>query len=318
MQHTEATVLKDETHFTLTIPEPFNFQLTVAKPAGWNWSTLNETFDNGIFRSGIYLNARPTGLKMSASQNRVEVTAYSELTLSGGEISSLKSIVLSGLGAGEDLPAFYEFARDDRILAATVKDLYGMRIGTLDDVFGWVILAILLQMAPLSRSKQMMAAILDNYGRKIIFDGQELVLWPGPEDIDGIGEDELKNRAKLGYRAKRLILAAQFLKDHPVSLMELSALSDDEALKRLMDIPGIGKYSAGIIYGRTAVPIDSWSVVVMSELILGQTPQNPRQDIDTIISKLTERWGKWSFFAFVYIANDLENLAKTFKLSRIS
>lgn len=73
-------------------------------------------------------------------------------------------------------------------------------------------------------------------------------------------------------------------------MKQLSSLSDEKALQRLTEIPGIGKYSAGIIYGRASLPVDSWSVVVLSELVLGKTPDNPRQDIDPLITRIIKQW----------------------------
>jgi 3-methyladenine DNA glycosylase/8-oxoguanine DNA glycosylase len=192
-----------------------------------------------------------------------------------------------------------------------------MRIGRLDDLFGRVILAILLQMAPLARSERMMTAVLENYGTSITLDDREVVLWPRPQDIASIGENELRTKATLGYRARRLAQAAQFLSEHSTSLLELSRLPEEETLRRLMEIPGIGKYSAGIILGQTTVPVDIWSVVIMSELILERTPQNPRREIEAVNDVLRKRWGRWAWMAFVYILNDLENLGKTFHLSRL-
>ena len=62
----------DEIHrFTLSIPDPFDFSLTVAKPAGWHWSTLRETFEDGTLWSGMYLRDIPVGLKLSAEGNKV-------------------------------------------------------------------------------------------------------------------------------------------------------------------------------------------------------------------------------------------------------
>jgi hypothetical protein len=55
----------------------------------------------------------------------------------------------------------------------------------------------------------------------------------------------------------------------------------------------------------------------MSELFLGRTPQNPRQEIDDVARELTKRWGRWRWFAFVYVLNDLEKLEGIFHLSRI-
>jgi 3-methyladenine DNA glycosylase/8-oxoguanine DNA glycosylase len=309
--------LKQTGQFSLTIPEPFNFQLTVAKPAGWHWSTPGEIFEKGTLWCGVYLAGQPVGLKMSSARHLVNAVVYSGSNLSPSNVTKLKTLINSGLGADENLASFYRFARKDPVLSITVKDLYGMRVGRLDDVFGRAILAILLQMAPLARSNQMMDAVLEYYGTKIEFDHKEVILWPRPQDIAAISETELRNKAKLGYRAVRLIQAADYISKHDVSLLELSRLPEEEALKRLIEIPGIGKYSAGIIYGRTSVPVDVWSVVIMSELVLGRTPQNPREEVDSISSLLRERWGKWGWMAFVYILNDLEHLSQTFHLSRL-
>jgi hypothetical protein len=95
---------------------------------------------------------------MYASANRVRITVYSSSTLSQKELSSLQSLIWSGLGGEEDRADFYRFAENEPILSTTVKDLYGMRLGTLDDVFGRTLLAILLQMAPMARSDTMMSA----------------------------------------------------------------------------------------------------------------------------------------------------------------
>ncbi len=304
--------------FSLTIPRPFDFAKTVAKPAGWHWSTPKEQFENGVLWSGIVLSGRPTGLRISSVKNRVEVTLYADGPLSGREIDSLREVVWYGLGAGEDLAGFYEFARGDPILLETIHDLHGMRMGLVDDVFGGVVLAILLQMAPMSRSNRMMDAFLEHFGARIEMDGREVILWPAPDTISRIDPQELRRVANLGYRADRVAKAATYLSDHPISLRVLSDLPEEEALARLMEIPGIGKYSAGIILGQSSLPIDAWSVVIMSELFLGHTPASPRHEIDRVISELISRWGKWSWFAFVYILNDLENLSKSYHLSRLT
>jgi len=135
----------DEIHrFTLAIPDPFDFSLTVAKPAGWHWSTLRETFEDGTLGSGMYLRDIPVGLKLSAEGNWVHVTAYGQSTLDNDFVGLLKNELWSALGGDEDLPGFYRFARKDPILSAVVKHLNGMRIGGANDLFGDVILAILL------------------------------------------------------------------------------------------------------------------------------------------------------------------------------
>ena len=201
--------LLKNTRFTLDIPDPFDFALTVAKPAGWHWSIRNEIFEDGTLWTGIYTRGTPVGLKMSARKNTVRVTAYSESPLSPGDTEELKSILAEGLGAGEDLDGFYEFAKKDPVLKKTVGDLPGMRLGRVDDLFGSTILAILLQMAPMKRSEEMMDAVLRLYGTTIEFDTRSVTLWPTPEKIASTPESDLRTRAKLGYRSGRLVARCQ-------------------------------------------------------------------------------------------------------------
>jgi DNA-3-methyladenine glycosylase II len=302
--------------FTIEILPPFDFEKTVAKPAGWHWATPRETFEAGTLWTGLRIGELALGLKMSARGKRVSVAVYGKGALSPDQAEELQSEVRSGLGADEDLDGFYRFAQKEPILAETVEHLEGMRIGTFDDIFGDTILAILLQMAPMSRSNRMMDAVLEHYGTTITFDGKQVTLWPRAPELAEADPEELRITAKIGYRAERLVQAAEYLTLHPISLRELSSLPQEEAIRILTEIPGIGPYSAGIILG--TLPVDVWSVVILSELFLKKTPQDPRKEIDEVVSELTGRWGKWRWFAFVYVLNDLEYLAEAYHLSRVT
>ena len=70
--------LPEAHRFTLTIPNPFAFPITVAKPSGWHWSTPREVFENGTLWTGMYVRGVPVGLKLSAKKNRVSVIAFGE------------------------------------------------------------------------------------------------------------------------------------------------------------------------------------------------------------------------------------------------
>lgn len=309
--------LRHSMAFTLTIPEPFDFSLTVAKPAGWLWSTPKEVFENNTLWTGVWIGNIPVGLVMQAKKNRVSIKAYTASPLTKEEKDDLRDQIGAGLGADEDLTGFYRFAQDDPVLKKVTADLAGMRIGLLDDVFGGVILAILLQMAPIERSEQMMDKVLEHFGTTVSFDAQEVILWPRAEEIAALDPAVLRKEAMLGYRAERLVKAAQYIAAHPISLRQLATIPEDEAMKVLTAIPGIGRYSAAIIFGQSTPPIDAWSVVIMSELYEGKTPENSRDDIERVQQSLSARWGTWSWLAFAYILNDIPTLAGIYPLSRV-
>jgi len=94
-------------------------------------------------------------------------------------------------------------------------------------------------------------------------------------------------------------------------------LPDEEALKRVRAIPGVGQYSAGIVLGRYA-PIDAWSVIVMSELLLRAHSSEAQGRDQQDQQAHRQRWGRFSWLAFAYILNDLENLQADYNLTRLS
>ena len=302
---------------TLEIEGPFDFGTTVHKPTGWSWSTPEEVFEKGTLWTGIHVGGEAVGLKLRAKGPRVSVTAYAAGPLERDEREVLRSTLARALGEGEDIEGFYRFARKDPLLKKVTADLRGMRVGRLDELFGRVILAITLQMAPMSRSNAMMRALLELYGTTVAFDSRELTLFPTAERLAKVKESELRSKAKLGYRATRLLDAAKYLAKNPTTMADFDELTDEKAVKKIQDIPGIGIYSAGIVLGRSA-PIDSWSVILMSELLLGKTPGYPRQEIEEVTRVVEERWGKWSWYGFAYILNDLENLAIEYPLTRLT
>jgi hypothetical protein len=174
-----VAVLQRSGQLRITIDGPFDFALTVAKPAGWNWSTPTETFEDGVMLCAARIGETAVGLKLSSpGPGRVSATLYTGSTLTEELRHEARSALEFGLGKGQDLAGFYRFAARDEILRKTVRDIYGMRVGRMDELFGRIILAICLQMAPLKRSREMMDGVLRNYGEEVAFEGVRMILWP--------------------------------------------------------------------------------------------------------------------------------------------
>ena len=66
------------------------------------------------------------------------------------------------------------------------------------------------------------------------------------------------------------------------TMEELERLVPDEARKRLLELPGIGDYSADIINPHGGFPIDAWSVEVFRKLLYGEVPGDRREAIEGI------------------------------------
>jgi hypothetical protein len=77
----------------------------------------------------------------------------------------------------------------------------------------------------------------------------------------------------------------------------------------LLELPGIGDYSADIINPHGGFPIDVWSADVFGLLLFGKEPTDKNKEIPLIKKEGMRRWGKWSWMAFYYVVQDLENLS---------
>lgn len=264
----------------------------------------------------MHLENTLVGLKLTSrgTTNSPHIIAeiFLEGKLTAEKLERIEKLLVHCLGADVDLSEFYAFAKEDSILRYVVDDLYGMHNTSMgDNVFPWAILTILLQMAPLKRSNEMMDCIIRRYGDVAEFDQKTVYVWPLPQKLASMNPIVPARECRVGYRAKRITkLAAKLAKESFSTLQELEKLSLEDAKKKLLELPGIGDYSADIINPHGGFPIDVWSAEVFSELFFGKAPDNKRQAVKEVKTEGIRRWGKWSWMAFFYIAQDLESLSR--------
>jgi DNA-3-methyladenine glycosylase II len=299
---------------------PYDFSLTVHKPAGWSLLTPFEIFKGDTLWTAARTESGKTfGLKLKSigtmEEPEIDCIVFSDRKLSDGETEELSDTIQWMLKAKEDIGDFYALAKHDSLVKALVEDLYGMRRTQRPDVFPMLILAVTLQMAPISRSDQMMNLLVKEYGEKALFDKKEIWYWPSPITIAKARVTALQNRCKLGYRAKVLKGVAQTICKGFPSLRELEKMSAEEAKAKLMEIRGIGEYSADIASPHPGFALDVWSAKIFNLLLLRKEAESPRDIIPRIKKIAEKRWGEWRGYVFTYVLNDLDNLSRRFNLN---
>jgi 3-methyladenine DNA glycosylase/8-oxoguanine DNA glycosylase len=316
--------LKFSTAMKFKAIPPYDFELTVHKPAGWSLLTPLETFESGVLWTAVRVPQRGLfGLKLKSvgtvEDPEISCQLFSERQLGKGEKARLSETVAFLLNLNENVRQFYALGRRDPLVKVLVEDLYGMRNTKTCDIFSRLILAVTLQMAPITRSDQMMNLLIEEYGETLRFDGREVAYWPSAEKIAKAQVMELKKKCKLGYRAKALRSIAQTVARGFSSLQELEMMSTDDAKARLMELRGIGDYSADIVSPHFGFALDVWSAKIFSMLMFGKKPESPRDMIPKLKKAAEERWGRWRGYVFMYVLHDLENLSRkyNFKLTDV-
>jgi DNA-3-methyladenine glycosylase II len=293
---------------------PYSFERTLHKPAGWWWSTPDEIFENSTCWTVTRFNGKLLGLKFwfsgTLQKPRIHCTIFSKGKVNALEKLGITRMVKRALKTEENLTAFYKLSQKDDVLRGVVKDLYGMHTVGWPELFPALILAVTLQMAPMKRSNQMMDLLIANFGDQVCFDGRTMQYWPSAETIAASTAEELKTKAKLGYRAANLIAIAEALQNGFPSMDELWAMAPEEAKEKLLTLRGIGDYSAELVMPRMGFPLDVWSAKIFSVLFFGKVPEKPREAIPALKTVAEERWGDWRGYAFVYVLNDLPKLSE--------
>ena len=299
---------------------PYDFGLSVHKPAGWPLSTPFEVFENCTLWTVIRaFSGELFGLKLKSNATveapRISCEIYSGRELGTSEKREMLETLSWMLNLRENVRGFYALARRDALVKALTKDLYGMRNTRQPDLFSRLILAVTLQMAPITRSDQMMNSLITKYGDSVSFDGKDILYWPSTDKIAKVPVGELKQKCKLGYRAKFLKDIAETLQAGFPSLQELEEMSAQEAKTKLMQLNGIGEYSADIVLPHSGFALDVWSARIFSALLLGEKAESPRDLIPKLKKIAEERWGRWRGYVFIYVLNDLDNLSRRFNLN---
>lgn len=308
------TILAQSFEFDVIPVKPYNFNLTVRTPAGWALFTPFEEFKNGVLWTATHFDGVLAGVKLQSrggvEDTIIHVIIYTQSQTDGKQRDAIRRVIRRKLGADQDLKEFYGMALADSILSHAVDDLYGMHDTFPHTIFPEAVLAILLQMAPLKRSNEMMASVISTYGDEAEFDGKLIHSWPLPVRIAGLTPEELAQKCKVGYRAKHLVKLAGVLEGGSFPEMDrIYDMDPESAKKTIQSLPGIGDYSADIINPHGGFPIDVWSAEVFSKLLFGEKPENNRAAVERVKKEGMARWGKWSWMAFFYIVQDLPSLS---------
>jgi len=301
--------------------QPYDFELTVRKPAGWHWFMPYEVWRGRKILTGFHFKTGSgkkilVGISAEMPGKDIVIEIYARRPLDENDVSRLRAHLVNALGAADDIRPLYALMKKNRILKHLARRLRGMHEGWGSDIFPSLTLAVLLQMAPIKRSEEMWRCLIEKYGEVIKFEGVPVRLWPTEEKITSVSRRELE-KCKLGYRAKNLIrLSKQMVKGFP-DAVELAKMSPDAAKEKLTGLYGIGEYSAGFATPHASFTLDVWSVKIFHRLIFGRPApsKDPRSAIEKTGRAAECLWKDWRGYVFTYVLNDLPYLEKRFGIT---
>ena len=205
-----------------------------------------------------------------------------------------------------NLKPFYLMAKKDDLLKNLVRKYYGYRIVGQPDLFESIIWAVLGQQINLQFAYTLKQRFVERFGESADVNGQEYFLFPLPEVVAKLTEDQLLPLQFSKQKAAYTIGIAQIFVEGKLSKERLAGLSLKEAKEELIKIKGIGNWTANYALMKTfrhpaAFPLEDAGVhnAIKNLLNLKTKPSLDR------VKKIYRKYKGWEAYATLYLWKSL-------------
>jgi DNA-3-methyladenine glycosylase II len=295
--------------FRIAPRRPYSLALTASRFT--RFPEVVDRFDGHVYRRLLPVGRR--GVLVSVEQVGSPARAVLEVSLQGPEAATpaarkaARELVEIALGASTDVGAFYRANRTDPVLAAPIRDFRGLRIAGWPSVWEALLTAVLSQQVNLKFAYDIRRELAECFGRRARFGGQLYTAFPLPEALSAETPRTLRRFRLSGAKAVAIDGLARAFASGSLSEAQLAALSDEEAIARLIELKGIGRWTAEIALlrglGRTDIfPAGDLGVVkYLAQGLLGRRAKAAEGQM----RRFAERWAPHRGFALVYAYAEL-------------
>lgn len=230
--------------FSLEPAPPFRLDLTV-------WALRRrpdneiDRWDGEFYRRALPFNGELVDVAVTQmgppNAPRLEVTVTGARRAPGVE-SSVTAALDRMLGLQARLSKFYRLAATDLPLWLLAKRFRGLKPPRLPTLFEALANGIACQQVTLTQGIRLLNRLTATYGAAI--KGSDLHAFPQPSDLVRLEPDELRQLKFTRQRAGALIELSDAIVERGLDLEALAALDDEAALARLLQLRGVGRWTA--------------------------------------------------------------------------
>jgi DNA-3-methyladenine glycosylase II len=245
--------------FALKPIPPFRLDLTV-------WAlrrrpdNVVDRWDGHTYRRVLPLPAGP--MEVAVTQTGPPETPRLRVAVGDAALSrEVKQIVTASLerllGFRTDMAAFYPLASRDAALGPLAQRFRGMKPPRFATVFDSVITAIANQEVTRTVGVLLLNRLAVSYGAAVHEGDVAAYAFPHAEDLATLHPTDLRQLGFSRQKGRAMIELAKSIAVEGLDLEGLAKLPDEEAIERLCDLQGVGRWSAEYVLlrglGRTHV-----------------------------------------------------------------
>ena len=234
---------------------PFRLDLTV-----WTLrrrpDNLFDRWDGTTYRRVLIADDKPFEIAVTqpGENLRVAVTG-ARLT------SSLKNQVTAALerllGIRIDLRKFYRLSKKDSWLKPLANQFQGMKPPRLLTPFEALVNAIACQQLTLTMGIRLLNRLTEAYGLALKTEDGTVRAFPRPQDLARADLEDLRQMSFSYQKARYITSISRLIVGGELDLDEIATLDDEEAVARLCELKGVGRWTAEYVLlrglGRTHI-----------------------------------------------------------------
>lgn len=287
--------------FTIPVISPFRLDLTVWALRRRQKNLIDRWNGQQYIRALVIEDNVFLAIVKQKAEKELTVTLKSTINLEASKPFVIKTLQKM-LGTGTNLEKFYSLARKDKNLSPLANTFKGVRPPRFPSLFESLVNSISCQQITLDVGILLLNRLTSKYGKKISVNGEAYHAFPRPVDFYMATEDEIK---KLGFsyqKARAILGLSQMLVDKETVLMDLEGKPNEEIINFLIQIRGIGRWSAqyALLRGFGRLDMLPGDDVGAQKNLMQLFGLNKRPDYAQI-QQLTEKWSPYQGFVYFHL-----------------
>ncbi len=148
------------------------------------------------------------------------------------------------LGIGIDLQKFYRLGKKDKWLKPLVNQFQGMKPPRLLTPFEALLNAIACQQLTLTMGIRLLNRLTEAYGVALKTEAGVVHAFPRPQDLANADIEDLRKMSFTYQKARCLTSISRLIVDGELNLDVIAQSDDKEAVARLCELKGVGRWTA--------------------------------------------------------------------------
>ena len=292
---------------TVLVPTPpFDLDATARHQTYYQRELGADAYRNGTYYRALEVEGRHL-LALVHSTGTVEAPRLT-VELKGDRLSaeSAEAVMHSIsriLGLDVDLRPFYAFAGDDPFLSKAIQTFYGLHPPRAASVLEALVTAIIGQQISGAVARAIRARVAQTLGISFVVDDDTFYTFPKATDFLEAGQDKLRSLGLSVRKAEYILEVASHAVNGSLDLQQLEKLDNQDVVEELVQIRGIGTWTAQWTLLRALGRSDAFP---SGDLVLKRVISEyyfegePLTDAETT-AFARERWGHYAGLATTYL-----------------